>query len=98
LLVVSSRSWCKQGANETLKQAIFAAVFCAASNCTQTLRGRQTARRPITKGLAINWRNVVSFGFGYGSSVHAERYSFGFSFSFLKLFILPWAAVSAEEF
>ena len=52
-----------RGANETLKRAIFGAVFCGALNCTQTLRGGQTERRPITKGLAINWRDVVSFGF-----------------------------------
>ena len=61
-----------QDASETLRPAIFAAVFCGAVNCTQILHGGQTARRPITKGLAINWREVVSFGF-WLAMVHQSK-------------------------
>ena len=62
-----------QGAKETLRQPIFAAVFCGVLNCTQTLFGGETARRPITKGLAINWRDVVSFGFWLAMVLQSTR-------------------------
>ncbi len=50
--------------------------------------------------MAINWRDVVSFGFCLAMVLqfHAGRYAFGFGFSFIKLFILHWAAVSADDF
>ena len=67
MLVVSKRPWwdnvqtrCKR---DFEAGSFWSPLFCGALNSTQTLRGGQTKRRPITKGLAINWRDVVSFGF-----------------------------------
>ena len=48
-------------------------LFCKVLNCIQALRGGQTARRPITKGLAINWREVVSFGFWLAMVLQSTR-------------------------
>jgi len=47
--------------------------FCGALKCIQTLRGGQTPRRPITKGLAINWQEVVSFGFWLAMVLQSTR-------------------------
>ena len=62
-----------QGANGTLRMAIFVVDFFGALNCTQALCGGQTERRPITKGLAINWRDVVSFGFCLAMVLQSRR-------------------------
>ena len=77
MLVVSKRPWwdnvqtrCKR---DFEAGSFWSPLFCGALNSTQTLRGGQTKRRPITKGLAINWREVVSFGFWLAMVLQSTR-------------------------
>jgi len=83
-----------------LRLAVFGAVFMSGAQTYPNTPWWTDRKAAYNKGFGNKLAGSCQLRLlvGYGSSVHAGRYAFGFGISFIKLFILHWAAVSAEEF